>query len=176
MGLQMEVSAQTMTVQELADFCGCSKQTIDKHVTRKGFINTLTYKNGKQVKAYNLDINQLQDLKNSVAVGKGMLMLPPSDKQSINNEYLEKYIELKGLYEAANAQNKLLEDRQGGLIQENKELNAQLQMKYSEIGSLTAENENLKRIQAGYKRVIAGMGVSLAVIFGLIIVKMLITL
>lgn len=165
-----------MTIQELADFCGCSKQTIDKHVTRKGFANTFAVKNGKQVRAYSLDINQLQDLKNSIAIGKGLLMLPTTDKQPINNDYLEKYIELKGLYEAANAQNKLLEDRQGGLIQENKELNAQLQTKCGEIGSLTAENENLKQAQAGYKRIITGMGIALAVIFALIIVKVLFAL
>lgn len=172
----METSAQTMTVQELADFCGCSKQTIDKHVTRKGLVNTFTNKNGKQVKAYNLDASQLQALKNSVAVGKGLLMLSTTDKQPLNSDYLEKYIELKGLYEAANAQNKLLEDRQGGLIQENRELNEQLQTRYREIGSLTAENENLKQAQAGYKRIIIGMGIALAIILTLVVVKVLITL
>lgn len=172
----MEVSAQTMTVQELADFCGCSKQTIGKHITRQGLVNTLTNKNGKQVKAYNLDASQLQALKNSIAVGKGLLMLPTTVNQPLTNEYLEKYIELKGLYEAANAQNKLLENRQGGLIQENRELNAQLQTKYSEIGSLTAENENLKQAQAVHKRIITGMGVALAIILTLIICKMLIAL
>lgn len=172
----METSAQTMTVQELADFCGCSKQTIGKHITRQGLVNTLTNKNGKQVKAYALDINQLQALKNSVAVSKGLLMLPTTVNQPLINEYLEKYIELKGLYEAASAQNKLLEDRQGGLIQENRELNAQLQTKYSEIGSLTTENENLKQAQAYYKRIITGMGIAFAVILTLVIVKVLITL
>ena len=180
MGLIMEVTTEIFTISELAKICGCSKQTIDKHINNKGLVNTLTNRNGKQVKAYNLTSTQLQEFKNLVAINKGMVMQSTSDNQPINNDYLDKYIEIKALYEAANAQNKLLEDRQGGLLQENKELNAQLQDKCSEIGGLKSaiqakeqENERLQQAQKSYKRVITGLLLVLTVILMAVVIKVL---
>lgn len=138
-GGAMEVVKELFTVKDLATACKCSKQTIDKHITNKGLVSTFTNKMGKQVRAYELTNTQLEELKNLVAVNKGLVTPtnnPINNDKTISDEWLEKYIEMKALYSSEVATRKLLEDRQGSQLQEIKELNATINSNNQIIGGL----------------------------------------
>lgn len=168
----MEVTTKTLTISEIARYCNCSKQTIDKHIIAKGLVNTFTTKNGKQVKAYNLTTTQLQELKNLVSINKGLLIQSTSDYQPVTNDYLQEYIEIKSKYESASAQLKLLEDRQGGLLQEVREQTEEIKNQCQQIGSLTSLLEISEKSNKRYKKIIIALSVVLGAIIGLLIVKL----
>lgn len=168
----MEVTTKTLTISEIARYCNCSKQTINKHINGKGLVNTFTIKNGKKVKAYNLTSTQLQELKNLVLMNKGLSTQSTSDYQPITNDYLKEYIEIKSKYESANAQLKLLEDRQGGLLQEVRERTEEIKNQCQQIGSLTSKLELSEKSNKKYKKIIITLSAVLGVIIGLLTIKL----
>lgn len=168
----MEVTTKTLTISEIAKHCNCSKQTVKKHINGKGLVNTFTLKNGKQVKAYNLTATQLQELKNLVLMNKGLLVQSTSDYQPVTTDYLQEYIEYKGKFESANAQLKLLEDRQGGLLQVVREKETEIKSQCKRIGSLESELESAEKTVKTYKKTVIVLGVALGVIAGLLIIKL----
>lgn len=158
----MTTELETYTISELARLCDCSKQTIEKHLINKGLTNTYTSKNGKQVKAYELDTTQLQAIKQTVEHNKGISNTVNNPLHAPTNEWLDKYIEVKGKYDALNGQQKLLEDRQADYLQERKELNHTIQEQSEQIGmlkaTLQANDNQIRQKDKIIKCLIAGLG------------------
>lgn len=178
------IDTQVMTLREIALYCKCSKIPVKKQLERLQLANATKVQNGKTVTAYKLTKLQLESIKENIANNKGGL--PVADtiidnhnqtenvpKPIVNTAYqelMDKYMEVKSLYDIANTTQKLLEDRQGEsltklnelqkekevLISEKATLESDLRHKESEIRTIVESKD--KTINS-FKHIAIGMGI-----------------
>lgn len=139
----MTDTAILYTISELATICECSKQTIQKHIDKKQLINGYKSVNGKQAKAFELTLDDINDLKQLIANNKGIV------NTSVTVEDVEhwrnKYYETNNLLEVTKERTKLLEDRQNSYFAERQELNTEIANLTGKIGTLNATVDFLKK-------------------------------
>ena len=163
----MEKDKEAYTVKQLAMYCNCTKRPVNKILDRLQLPSTQITQNGKSVAAYFLTYSQLQGMKNKINEHKKNLLSTTTDIDNSNlhsnqqyQELLNKYIEIKSLYDISQTSVKLLEDRQSGMLAEIKEreakekelikeaaaLSATMTVKDAEIKSLSSKSELHKKI------------------------------
>ena len=178
------IDTQVMTLREIALYCKCSKIPVKKQIERLQLANATKVQNGKTVTAYKLTKLQLESIKENIANNKGGLPVVDTitdnhnqtentPKPIVNTAYqelMDKYMEVKSLYDIANTTQKLLEDRQGEnltklnelqkekeqLISDKASLESDLRHKESEIKTIL---ENKDRTINSFKNIAIGMGI-----------------
>ena len=178
------IDTQVMTLREIALYCKCSKIPVKKQLDRLQLANASKVQNGKTVMAYKLTKLQLESIKENIANNKGGLPVVDTitdnctqtenmPKPIVNTAYqelMDKYMEVKSLYDIANTTQKLLEDRQGEnltklnelqkekeqLISDKASLESDLRHKESEIKTIL---ENKDRTINSFKNIAIGMGI-----------------
>lgn len=158
-----EIETQTLTLKELADYCQCSKIPVTKQVNRLQLSATYKEQHGKKVIAYKLTKLQLDSIYETIQKNKtgGVINNPVTDNtpavtgQLANADYktlLDGYIEYRELYAVAQNSVKLLEDRQGGYLQQLKEMQSEKEVLIKDNATLTAEALSIKKTSELYKK------------------------
>lgn len=193
------IDTQVMTLREIALYCKCSKIPVKKQLDRLQLANASKVQNGKTVTAYKLTKLQLESIKENIANNKGGL--PVTDtvtdnsnqtettpKPIVNTAYqelMDKYMEVKSLYDIANTTQKLLEDRQGEnltklnelqkekevLISEKATLESDLRHKESEIRTIVESKD--KTINS-FKHIAIGIGIVAVVLLLMLLFSVII--
>lgn len=193
------IDTQVMTLREIALYCKCSKIPVKKQIERLQLANATKVQNGKTVTAFKLTKLQLESIKENIATNKGGL--PVTDtitdnctqtenvpKPIVNTAYqelMDKYMEVKSLYDIANTTQKLLEDRQGEsltklnelqkekevLISEKATLESDLRHKESEIRTIVESKD--KTINS-FKHIAIGMGIVAVVLLLMLLFSVII--
>ena len=147
------VDTQVMTLREIALYCKCSKIPVKKQLDRLQLANASKVQNGKTVMAYKLTKLQLESIKENIANNKGGLpvvdtitdncaQIENTPKPIVNTAYqelMDKYMEVKSLYDIANTTQKLLEDRQGENLTKLNELQKEKEQLISDKASLESD-------------------------------------
>lgn len=176
----MTQTENAYTVRELANACGCSRQTINKHLTSKSYQWVTNKYKGREVRAYVLSLVQLEQLKELINNNKELSGGNCQRLQPVDNNFFKEYAEAKELLAVTKERLKLLEDRQGGLIQEVREKETEIKNQCQRIGSLESDLKSAeqtvkdyKEAVKKYKKIIIALGAVLAVVLGLLIVKLI---
>lgn len=169
----MTQSENAYTVRELANACGCSRQTINKHLTSKSYQYITNQYKGREVRAYVLSLVQLEQLKELINNNKELSGVNCQRLQPTDNNFFKEYAEAKELLAVTKERLKLIEDRQGGLIQEVREKDFEIKNQCQRIGNLESDLKSAERLNRNYKKIIIVLGVVLAVVLGLLIVKLI---
>lgn len=157
-----DITRQTMTVKELADYCHCTKIPINKQIQRLRYPVTYKLQQGKKVTAYTLTPAQLSSLYETIQRNKSQGIVndtvtnnpQPVTSQAESTDYktlLDKYIEYRELYAVAQNSVKLLEDRQGGYIQQLKEIQSEKETLIKDNATLTVEVATSRKTATLYR-------------------------
>lgn len=165
-------TAEMHTIKDIADFCNCSRPVILKHLKRSNYKATTFEKSGRKIQGYALSVGQLKELKkliennkNGVATREIICSTSEATTNSINTDYIEKYLQTKEELIQLRSDIKLLEDKH----------NSREGLYVTEINNLKQELKLIKNVKKKLNIAVigltSGMLITITILMTLIFIK-----